>query len=194
MKRGLRVGFTGAGGTGKTTTIETLKAKYSRYEDLTVLKSASRIVYEEQNLTETIVASLTPEGKLDLQSAIFNKKIVQDDAQLNFIADRTLLDHWAYCLMYCATYMPPEAYSSLEAVARKHTLATYSHVFYFPWGYFEAPDDGVRSGSKAWQHAIDSVIVGHLVNWGIPAVEVPQSYGEDYRAEFVHNTIREEEA
>ena len=48
MRRGLCVGFTGAGGTGKTVTAEAI----GKAANLTPLKSASRIVYEHKLLTE----------------------------------------------------------------------------------------------------------------------------------------------
>lgn len=189
MRRGLRIAFTGAGGTGKTSTVNKL-IELEALQHLPVMKSASRIVYEAKHLTEEIVSKeLSPSQLWSLQGDIFDAKVAQDDMNGEFIGDRTLLDHWAYCLMYCAKDMPNEVFTKYESLVRKHMIAAYSHVFYFPWGYFKAPSDGVRSDNDAWQYTIDSIIVARLQEWGIPAIEVPQLQGLDYRAGFIHDRI-----
>jgi hypothetical protein len=68
-------------------------------------------------------------------------------------------------------------------------LAAYSHVVYFPWGFFFAKPDGVRQDNKAWQYSIDSIILARLNAWGIPAIEAPQTRGPEYRVEYIHNVI-----
>jgi len=188
MRRGLRIAFTGAGGTGKTSTVNKL-AELDAFAHLPVMKSASRVVYENKKLTEELVAKSTPDQKWALQGEIFNAKVLQDDFNMQFIADRTLLDHWAYCLMYCAADLPDDIFVKYEALVRKHMIAAYSHVFYFPWGYFFAESDGVRQDAKAWQYAIDNIIMARLNSWGIPAIEVPQTRGLDYRTGFIHAAI-----
>lgn len=194
MRHGLKIAFTGAGGTGKTTTVndfyhqtssDTLKELGSPIK----LKSASRSVYVAEQLTEDLVLEMTPAEKWELQTRIFNKKIKLDDSTRSFVADRTLLDHWAYCLMYCATTITEDEYHRTESLVRKHMLATYSHIFYFPWGFWKAPPDGVRQDNPAWQSAIDALILGYLVKWNIPAVAVPQDKGELARVDFVIDQI-----
>lgn len=189
MRRGLRIGFTGAGGTGKTSTAQALH-ELPELNHLPLMKSASRAVYEAKEISEEIVASeYNAVQKWELQELIFGAKVRQDDLSMQFLADRTLLDHWAYCLMYCATDMPNERFIQYESLVRKHMLGAYSHIFYFPWGYFFAAPDGVRQDNKAWQYSIDSIIVARLHEWGIPVIEVPQTRGEDARADFIHGAI-----
>ena len=53
MRRGLRIAFTGAGGTGKTSTVNKL-AELDAFAHLPVMKSASRVVYENKKLTEEL--------------------------------------------------------------------------------------------------------------------------------------------
>jgi predicted ATPase len=186
MHRGLRIAFAGAGGTGKTTTAEDLADKLG----LELIPSASRIIYDQQNLKEEIVATWDQDAKWKLQQDIFAAKLEQDDLTPAFVSDRTALDHFAYCLMYCAAKMDNDQFTRMEAQVRKHMFGAYTHVFYFPWGHWEAESDGRRSDSKAWQSAIDNLILGHFVNWGVPAIQVPQDQGPEGRLEFILDSVR----
>lgn len=178
----------GAGGTGKTTTADSIAVAF----ELTQLRSASRQVYEEDELTEDLVMDMNEDAKWELQARIFDKKVDMDDNTASFVADRTLLDHWAYCLMYCGANMTNEEFQKYETLVRKHMLSTYSIMFYFSWGHWDVKDkDGIRSDNAAWQSAIDAIIVGYCIRWNLPVINLPQGSGEDYRCEFAENVIRE---
>lgn len=182
IRQGIRVGFTGAGGTGKTTTAKAVSEKMNA----PLIKSASRAVYEERDLTEAKCLALPDEEKFLLQFDIFDKKIDLDLNTFGYVADRTLLDHWAYCLMYCSAFMDNLQFAKFEEKVRVHMLSTYSHIFYFPFGYwFPEKGDGVRQDSHAWQSAIDAIIVGYIQRWRLPVIEVPQVNGPEGRTDFV---------
>jgi len=185
IRQGIRVGFTGAGGTGKTTTAKAVSEKMKA----PLIKSASRAVYEEKGLTEEKCLALPDAEKFQLQFDIFDKKIDLDINTFGFVADRTLLDHWAYCLMYCSAFMSNLQFEEFEDKVRIHMLSTYSHIFYFPFGYWFAPSDGVRQDSHAWQSAIDAIIVGYIQRWRLPVLEVPQVNGPQDRTDFVVRKI-----
>ncbi len=199
MVRGLKIAFTGSGGTGKTSTA----AAVSSLLNLPQMKSASRLVYEQQDLNENKVFMMAPAEKWKLQYEIFTTKINNDDCTPSFVADRTLLDHWAYCLLYCSTTIKNDEYMHLEALVRKHMIATYSRIYYFPRGDWTGKDDGIRQTNLAWQEAIDSLIIGNIVKWKLPVVEVPQAQSDDdgvwknpsdegplFRAEFIIEDLK----
>jgi hypothetical protein len=180
LRRGLRIGFTGAGGTGKTTTAKYISEKLN----LPTFPSASRQVYEAEGLTEDKVLAMSGEERLELQTRIFAKKLELDQAH-EFVTDRTILDHFAYCLAYCAPYMTNELFNKYEAMTRTHLLGAYTHIFYFPWGVWQAEGDGVRQDLQSWQSQIDALIVGYLARW-VPNIHVvPQDTGADSRNMFV---------
>jgi hypothetical protein len=184
----------GAGATGKSSTAKFISdsAPTSLNMELPLIKSASRCVYEANDLNENKVLLMSPEDQLKLQTAIFQQKIINDQ-QYSYIADRTILDHYAYCLAYCGSHMSNELFMQFEEQVRALMLSTYSHIYFFPWGYWEpAEEDGVRSNKKAWQSQIDAIMVGYIVRWNLPAVWVPQDRGEDYRNEFVLSHLRGE--
>jgi predicted ATPase len=184
IRQGTRIAFTGAGGVGKTTTAEFL----ARELDLPLLKSAARIIYESEDLTENSVLALPDNGKLSLQTRIFDEKFRQDQ-NFSYVADRTILDHHVYCLAYCGGFMPNSTYLEFEEKVRASMLSTYSHIFYFPWGYWEGESDGVRQNLMSWQSQIDALIAGYCIRWDLPVIEVPQTEGEDVRNEFVKRIL-----
>ena len=185
VRTGIRVGCVGAGGTGKTTTAQTVEKALK----VPFNKSASRIVYEELGLTEAKCAKLPDNEKYGLQFKIFDKKIELDKA-FTYISDRTLLDHWAYCLMYCEAFIPDEQYFEFEDKVRTHMRTIYSHIFYFPFGYWFEKGDGVRQDHQSWQSAIDAIIVGYIHRWHLNVFEVPQIHGKEFRAQYVINTVK----
>ncbi len=187
IRHGMRIAFTGAGGTGKTTSAVSL----SNDLDLPMMKSASRIVYEERELTEALVLNMGPEDQIDLQTDIFHQKVV-NDREYSFVADRTVLDHYAYCLAYCGGHMNNATFQRFEEETRQAMLSNYSHVFYFPWGYWNAAPDGVRSNVDAWQSQIDALITGYILRWNLPVIEVPQTLGETGRYDFIMQVINGE--
>jgi hypothetical protein len=170
----------GAGGTGKTTTRNFLAEAL----DLPTMESASRLVYTEKGINEEDCNNYSEQEKLDLQTDIFNLKAKQDN-QFSYVADRTLLDHYCYCLTYCGNFMDDETFNRFEDMTRSHMRSTYNYVFYFPWGYFEAEGDGVRRDLQSWQSMIDAIMVGYIMRWDLPVVEVPQTEGIDARNQWI---------
>ncbi len=187
IRQGTRIAFTGAGGTGKTTSAHAVANEFI----LPLPVSASRFVYEAFSLTEEKVLAMTPEEQIQLQGEIFAQKI-KIDQEFSYVSDRTILDHYAYCLAYCGAHMSNDQFEAYEEKTRTLMLSSYSHIFYFPWGYWDAPSDGVRSDSYAWQSQIDSIIAGYILRWNLPVVEVPQSKGADERDEFIIRVINGE--
>jgi hypothetical protein len=186
IRRGLRVAFCGAGGTGKTTTAQFIENEL----EIPLLKSASRTFYEIQGLSEEMVnIEFTNEQKLTLQKDIFALKI-ENDRQFSYVADRTVLDHYAYALAYCGGFMDNDQFTEFDERVRSLMLSTYSHIFYFPWGFWLPNEsDGVRQDRNSWQSLIDNTIVGHLDRWNVPVITVPQTHGEDARNDFVKSVI-----
>jgi len=194
IHRGVRIGFTGAGGTGKTTSAEYIAKELN----LPTFKSASRLVYESKGLTEEKVFNeFSNNQKLALQMEIFETKIKLDNA-FSYVTDRTLLDHYAYCLAYCGGFMTNEQFQKFDEKVQIAMRSTYTHIFYFPWGFwFNPPDKGqgdrVRRDLMSWQSQIDSIILGHLNRWSIPAIVVPQTQGPEVRNKFIKKMILGEE-
>lgn len=186
IRQGLKVAMMGAGGTGKTTDVSALAMALK----IPMIKSVSRVAYERRNLSEKDFLKITDKEKWEFQSEIFNAKQELDDNTYEFISDRTMLDHWAYCLMYCSPFIPTEDFYKYENTVRKHMKSTYTYMFYYPWGYWTPEnEDGVRQVAPGWQSAIDAIIVGYCNRWKLPVITVPQMQGPELRQEFIKKII-----
>ncbi|MFX0095570.1 MAG: AAA family ATPase [Candidatus Hodarchaeota archaeon] len=187
IRIGNRISYCGSGGTGKSTSAKFLAQELR----LPLIKSAARSVYEERNLSEESVQAISKEGKLELQKEIFDKKI-ELDKQYEYVADRTILDHYCYALAYCSSFMDNSYFLEMEEKVRQLMLSTYSYIFYFPFGYWFPKSDNVRQDHLSWQSMIDALLVGYIIRWGLSVTTVPQMYEEDYRNEFILKTIKGE--
>jgi ABC-type glutathione transport system ATPase component len=185
IRQGTRIALIGAGGVGKTTSRDHIAKEL----DIPTFNSVSRIIYNERELSEmTVQNTFTAPMKLELQTQIFEAKVAQD-REYTYVMDRSILDHYAYCLAYCGSELENEQYLEFEERVRSLMLSTYSHIFYFPWGYFDVESDGVRQDKQAWQSMIDAIMVGYLHRWQVPAIEVPQTQGPEFRNQFIMNHI-----
>lgn len=186
IRSGAKIAFMGAGATGKSTDAEVLAEKLG----IPLMKSASRQVYEQLKISEDDCLKMSNEERWEIQEKIFTIKELNDDQSFEFVADRTLLDHWAYCLMYCGAFMLNNEFLKFETNVRKHMRGTYTHLFYFPWGYWTPEkEDGIRQAAHGWQSAIDAIIAGYCMRWNLPVIQVPQIQGPEARQEFIVQSV-----
>jgi dephospho-CoA kinase len=154
----VRIGFTGAASTGKTTTAKDLEALIpERY-----MPSVARGVMESRGLNEKTALELTPRERLELQIAIFEAKVDQDLNNPDGIFDRTLIDQVAYLLIKCNECLPDHVYTRLRLRAFE-SLRQYDVVFYFPV-LFKIPyeSDGFRAGGAGYRDMQDMIMNGLL--------------------------------
>ncbi len=118
----MRIAFCGAGGTGKTTALNVLSS-LPQFRDHAVLKSASRTIFEQRGMSEHTEKHMTVEERWGFQGAIFNLKLYRDSEWRNFLADRTVLDHYAYCLVQAAGAMTRDATLHTEGSEDKRKQA-----------------------------------------------------------------------
>jgi len=91
----MRIGFVGVGGTGKTTTLQSVNESL----ELPVLASVARLVWKDFGITEKdMIDNRDYEFALRVQRAIFDKRLKAEAEMDDFISDRTLLDTYCYML------------------------------------------------------------------------------------------------
>lgn len=162
----MKIGFTGAGGTGKTTALALITPTLG----LPILPSPARAVFARWGITEADQEAMTVEDKIKLQTEIYEARLQQEETIPHFISDRTLLDNYSYHLFRCYQGISDEDL----ATYRDRTVAnmkTYDLVFYFPL-LSNVEADGFRYSNISYQTMIDSMVFSFLTKNKIPYLEV----------------------
>jgi thymidylate kinase len=174
-----RIGLTGAGGVGKTTVFNLLNDV-----DLPKLGSVTRRVWNRWGITEADQENMSPEDRLKLQFDIFAER---EKAELeigdDFISDRTLLCHYAYCVFRNYGLITDKEFEDLELRVVAN-LSTYDWIFYFPMT-FTPHSDGLRQTGNAYNACIDGLIFRFLEKFSIPYVRIKNGTPE-VRAEQIY--------
>lgn len=152
--------------------------------------SASRTVFEARGLSEKKEERMTPEELWDLQWEIFDLKVRNDDRE-DFVADRTILDHYAYCLIQAGPAMTDVEAKLVEEKVWNHMLGEYDGIVYFEHGLIPPEKDGVRETRESYQTMIDLIIRGFLGKYLISYYAVPMGTPEERaRAILKHFKIK----
>ncbi len=143
------IGFTGTGGSGKTTTARALAHKL----ELPFRASVSRDVFEKWHITEADQRDMTPEENLDLQLEIFDSRKDQIEKYPYGVYDRTLLDHLVYTLYRCGPVVDSDLFTKLcKDVAQdvtRHELILFTPIVQF------SEDDAFREQGFGYRLTID---------------------------------------
>lgn len=181
----MRIGFIGAGGTGKTTTAQLLE----NFIPEQLFPGVARTVFKELGYTEADQRHMSKHDKWRLQKKIFDAKIQQDHDNPDGLFDRTLVDHIAYCLFRCDDAINDTTIKSMLIVTAEN-MAKYDQLFYFPV-YDWVPDaDQLRETNLSYRMAIDFMVQGIIRNLGIPYFRVPNG-APDQRAQAVLKVIQD---
>lgn len=154
----VRIGFTGAGGTGKSTLAQYISEKWG----LPFHPSVSRQVFKEMGIEcEADQNGASPALLYKLQMKIFQRKCEQDKNVRHGVLDRTLLDHFVYSCFRCFEILTAEEVNALEQLVIEN-LTQYNAIFYCPFGQFTPPPDGMRDTRPAYHNIIDLAVRGFL--------------------------------
>jgi AAA domain len=152
----MRIGISGAGATGKSTVMQMVAAELG----IPMLPSVVRGVFARHGLNEKDQLNMLPSEAWELQREIFEARIAAEHATPNFISDRTLVDHMAYCLFRASGAIPDEASDSYMAIMHE-SLKTYDAVFFLsPIATITRKRDGFRQNGKAYEIAMDILMRG----------------------------------
>lgn len=154
----MKVAFTGAGGTGKTTLAQYAADTWG----LTYLTNTARNVMKAKGIAnEAAQKDMTDAALLDLQFEIFQSFKELRATEPVFVSDRLLLDNYVYALRRCGAAMSEQLRHEWEQAAIED-IYKMDLVFYCPAGLFPLKADGVRQVEVAHQYLIDSAIYGLL--------------------------------
>jgi len=154
----MKIGFTGAGGTGKTTTLNILS---EMYPDIPVLPSNTRSVYNKWNITEVDQETMTFQDKLRLQEDIYAVRVeAENKCDRGFLSDRTILDNFCYQQVRCYEAMDHPMFMEKRKLI-KENMRQYDFICYFPITFAPVGDD-VRYGNPVFQNLMDNLMFAEL--------------------------------
>lgn len=173
-----RILFTGAQGTGKTSVMDCLS------EDVPQVRNITRTVAKNNNL------SINTNGTDEGQKTIFNAYKSALEQNKFFVAERSLIDVYAYTLYQasigkCSGETVRAQMRDIKSFVQRHKNDIY---VYFPIE-FEPVDDGVRSVDKEYQKAIDEYIHDTLDYFKLNYIKISGSVKE--RTKLVNELIYE---
>lgn len=184
----MKIGFTGSGGTGKTTTLILLT---QNFKEVPVLPSPARAVFNRWNIKESDQEKMGLDELSRLQNEIYSARRQQEVEIPDFISDRTLLDNFVYDTFRCY-----RAYSNAHYFERQadiiNNMQSYDHIFYFPL-LTDVEIDGFRESMISYQTIIDSLIYTFLEKHGIRYKRVPDGTADE-RARWIEREIHMKDA
>jgi nicotinamide riboside kinase len=101
---------------------------------------------------------------LRIHEQVLAKKIEQENAVSNFIADSTTLDNVAYAIRWLDRERDLDEWlQAYYKTAVQHARDTYEIVFLLPFGSIPLEDDGIRSSSHWYQYEIQLMLESLLL-------------------------------
>lgn len=162
----MRIAFTGASSTGKTTLSNHIQADTRLFAAIGpfVTTDARRLLRE---LGYENIDSMSLDARIRFQFAYLERKLALESELENFFTDRSFVDLAAYWLQYTGRTLA----DGDEYVARCRTeVGRYGAHFYFPSELLPLKADGWRSAETASRERTDGYIRAILDAWGVSAV------------------------
>lgn len=157
----MRVAGIGAGGTGKTTLMKDTATKLN----VEFHASVNRAVFAQFGHTQITHDKLSDEERWQIQRASFMAKLQQDAMNLPGIYERTTLDHYMYCLIYCHQMIDSKELKKMQQIVINN-LNFYDKLFFFPlydWSYEIPPgQDTFRDNKLANRYLQEHILRGFL--------------------------------
>lgn len=181
----LKVGFIGAGGTGKTTLAEELARKYN----ITLFRSVNRAVFAKFGHTQITHESLSQAKRLEIQQASFVARMDQERNVSSGLFERTLLDHYMYCLLYCSDVLSTYQLMTMREQVLEN-LFGYQLLLYFPVYEWPLPEDGWRNVKMGNREIQELILRGFIRRHSVRAHRVPD-VGVTERLDYVQRRFVE---
>lgn len=161
----MRIGFCGAGGTGKSTTAKLLAQEIG----MPLVPSPSRSCFKKHGVkTEDDQNAMSPEQRYSLQYDIFHAIGILYMEHETGIFDRTLLDNFNYLMHRCHDIVQKDTLDYMEQTTMLSLMDPNTKVFFFPLYDWKIESDGMRTQQVAPRVSADLVIRGFLDKHKIP--------------------------
>jgi predicted ATPase len=150
----LRIGFTGASGTGKSTLAEFVAETYG----LPINPVGSRSVAAAMGYASPYDVDAAGNRAL-FHRRLVDEKVAWEEAHESFVTDRATIDNLTYTVLHDVRSLDAEA-------VRKHLMAMgrYTHIFHCPQEVFCKPgDDTARVNDSTYHWIYDATLLSFLL-------------------------------
>jgi len=155
----MKVAFSGGGGTGKTTLIKHISSHLPNYT----------IIHDYIDHELRLLGLSSPKQLSDIQARqvrlrALGKKIKSELETPNFLSDKSVVDYYAYWLIWTM------AGAAHEETVKSH-VRNYDLVIIPQYGRFEIADNGIRTTNHFHQFRVHALIRGIYGELNIPTKE-----------------------
>lgn len=167
----MKIAFTGASSTGKTTTALSLN-DFFYSQKIKITSVDARKMLTEKGYKN--VGEISPEKYILFQEDYLAKKIELEKDLNSFCAERSYIDILAYAIAGSAIDENKAKHNNLYHLCKKYT-STYVMHFYFPFGLIPFQKDGYRHNSIENHEKVDYLIKKFLQEWDVPFITLKET-------------------
>lgn len=178
----IKINFTGAQGTGKTTILKALQ----KDPDFSEFEFVTEVV---RNYVKELGIKINKDGDGRTQRLLFDAYSALLNKENSFVSDRCIIDVCAYTLSIWMKVCPKREFNEIlsdQTFFIEENRDSIGIVFYFPIE-FPIEDDSIRSTDVEYQKEIDRNILQILKGRGIPYVTIHGTVEE--RIKIIKETL-----
>ncbi|GAA6136507.1 hypothetical protein NBRC116583_02540 [Arenicella sp. 4NH20-0111] len=167
----MRVAFTGAAGTGKTSVAKSIvKSAVNDSLKYTILGVDSRQLLSLLGLSQT--SQIKTSYYRVFQTMYLGQKIILEDNNKKFLTERSYADCLAYWRLHCSESATNDENEFIESLCYKN-IYKYDFHFFYPNGYLKLEQDGFRNPSLEYHKKYEKELLKIYEEWKIERIEMP---------------------
>lgn len=183
----MRIAFTGASGTGKTSVANQLVSKKPQaLPSLTVIGVDSRALLDTLSLRRA--ENINDDQYRVFQTMYFSQKILVEAGETSFLTERSFADGFAYWKLHCERSASQSENTMIHRICREQSLK-YDHHFLFPTGFIPVEDDGYRHRDPEYHERFQALLQAILMEWDVQYTIMPHA-DVCSRADFILDNLK----